>query len=164
MSRHLALAARLGTLVTERVVAPARENLWGAVWVHGCWWCRSRWCWGWCGMLGQLAQGGLAMHSSGRRFVSLPELLVPESPTKAAWRCDRGAETLPRSSCESSCRGTGWAEREQNPRSFCRQQAFDATCDRRIFSPDVYPLRWLRAPDQSIRAFDACTYNEGKKN
>lgn len=81
--RHLALAARLVTLGTEQVVAPARGNLWGAVWVHGCWWC-----WGWCGVLGQLAQGGLATHSSGRRFVSLPELPVPASPPKAARRCD----------------------------------------------------------------------------
>lgn len=30
-------------------------------------------------------------------------------------------------------------------------------------SPDVYPLRWLWAPDQGVRAFDACTHNEGKK-
>lgn len=55
----------------------------------------------------------------------------------------------------------GWTEHEPKPHSLQQQQAFDATCDGSIFRPDIYPLLWLWALDQGIRAFDACTHNNG---
>lgn len=64
---------------------------------------------------------------------------------------------------EPSSRGAGWTEHEPKPHSLQQQQAFDATCDGSIFRLDVYPLLWLWALDQGVRAFDACTQNNGGK-
>lgn len=64
---------------------------------------------------------------------------------------------------EPSSRGAGWTKHEPKPHSLQQQQAFDATCDGSIFRLDVYPLLWLWALDQGVRAFDACTQNNGGK-